>query len=272
MTTDYLPPSWATPPLSTEWQLSEIKSGVVVAKHALTQACLLIGRAEDQVDLIVAHPSTSRWHARLAFDSSGRLWLKDLESVHGTFVNKKQLPKEACSKLESNSTQKGVRGVVVYPGDVLQFGASSRRYALDGPEEQSRTSVRIRHQTQQTQSEHPQQPTSLTIESEKSKDVMVAWGIDMDEPSDSRDGISIVLPIEVWDDKVPTQYRKEWEQLKAMKCKLEHIQSESSRISRKGDLTEGQRKQLERNGARVMQLETKFDRRRSLSFTNCILR
>jgi class 3 adenylate cyclase len=47
---------------------------------------MTIGRAADQCDLVVAHPTVSRRHARLSFTSEA-LQIEDLGSTNGTSVN-----------------------------------------------------------------------------------------------------------------------------------------------------------------------------------------
>ncbi|TNN11971.1 Kanadaptin [Schistosoma japonicum] len=84
---------------------------------------------------ILAHPSISRLHAVLQYgkpphaignvpqyekDTTG-WYLKDLESTHGTFVNKRRLPPG--------------RFVRIRVGYVLRFGGSTRLHILQGPDE-----------------------------------------------------------------------------------------------------------------------------------------
>lgn len=152
------PPSWScSPPPTHRWHLDELKNGHVVATHSLNDilssshnnnrrssgCCVTFGRLDDptQIDILTAHESCSRLHARIAFTSSGTPYLKDLGSGNGTFVNRQRLPAEACGKVEcastnnSNEEDRGIRGVVVYPGDAIQFGCSTRIFVLEGPEE-----------------------------------------------------------------------------------------------------------------------------------------
>lgn len=241
----YQAPPWARPPATTEWRLIEIKSGVEVATHSLQKATTLLGRAADQVDITLAHESCSRCHARIAFDESSTAWLRDLQSAHGTTVNKKRIPPQACGMEESMSTKPGSRGVVLYPGDVIQFGASSRLYSVEGPSSASRTAVKVQQATrQQAQRNATSLPEGLA--DNRDDDEGVSWGMDMDDAV----AMDTTLSIDVWDDKIPPEYRAEWERLKALKMKLEHVILESERIRRKGDLTDGQERQLARNTER----------------------
>jgi hypothetical protein len=81
----------------------------------------LIGRLEDLCDIHIDNPLASRKHAVLqAKQDDHNLYLMDLGSQHGTFVNKVQLPARTYKKLE--------------PFDSVKFGVSSRVYILRCPE------------------------------------------------------------------------------------------------------------------------------------------
>jgi hypothetical protein len=60
------------------------------------------------------------------------------------------------------------------------------------------------------------------------------------------------LPVDV---QVPEKHRKALEKLNAMKYKLGNLETEDGRIRRKGELTEGQEKQLQRNAEREASLK-----------------
>ena len=166
MASSYQEPTWAVKP-SHEWTLTEIKGGVEVAQYALhLRATTLLGRAIDLVQVPLHHESISRRHARIAFDVQGIPWLKDLESAHGVTVNKRRLPPEASrGKIEVDDTKKGGRGVMLFPGDTIRFGASTRLYVLEGPPEFERGALQAKMQQQklerqqqrlqQTQQEQP---------------------------------------------------------------------------------------------------------------------
>eukprot|EP00571_Detonula_confervacea_P001163 CAMPEP_0172315162 /NCGR_PEP_ID=MMETSP1058-20130122/24288_1 /TAXON_ID=83371 /ORGANISM="Detonula confervacea, Strain CCMP 353" /LENGTH=170 /DNA_ID=CAMNT_0013029185 /DNA_START=38 /DNA_END=546 /DNA_ORIENTATION=+ len=155
-------PSWSHPPQHA-WQLDEIKHGNIITTHSLNDViqphsstnkcgcCITFGRIADDpslVDVVTAHESCSRVHARIAFDNNGTPWLRDLGSGNGTFVNERRLPPEACGKEDAgsntNSNRKGSRGVVLYPGDAMRFGASTRIYMLEGPEEFERGAIKLK--------------------------------------------------------------------------------------------------------------------------------
>ena len=81
------------------------------------------------------HESCSRQYARTVFDGQiGTPGLLDLQSTHGTTVNRRPLPAAArhAKPYNENDPTVGSRGVILYPFDVLQFGASTRKFCLEG--------------------------------------------------------------------------------------------------------------------------------------------
>lgn len=231
---DYQKPSWCQVPGHT-WTLIEIKNGTEIAQHLLKGACTVIGRAADLVDVELAHESCSRRHARIAFDSRGIPWLRDLGSTHGTIVNKKPLPAAAIGKIESASTKVGSRGVVLFPGDIVQFGASTRLFCVEGPAQFERGAVKALQQQQeaQTVANHP---------------------LHLHENDDEPDP-----PKTLDENSIPPQHYKAWEALKAKRYKQQNLQTENDRIEVKGELTEGQQRQLERNRQRMETLQEEID-------------
>ena len=266
--TGYKEPEWAVQPTSsTSWSLTEIKCGVEIGNHGLsTRATTILGRAVDQVHIPLHHESISRQHARISFDSQGNPWLRDLKSAHGTYVNKRKLPPAAIGKVESNSRQKGARGILLFVGDILKLGASSRYFSLEGPtppqhqpeHDENRLQAKLLQQDKRLLSSS----LSKSVASESmtttntSKDEEISWGISMDDHDDGDsdgDGDNVrttsrSIPTDPL--KIPEKYRKELDKLNAMKYKLTNLETEDSRIRRKGELTEGQEKQLQRNAER----------------------
>ena len=78
---------------------------------------LLIGRLPPEDELphcTMLHPSISRQHAILQMKNNGQMFIYDLGSTHGTFLNKRQVKPRAYIPLRC--------------GDLLKFGQSSRLY------------------------------------------------------------------------------------------------------------------------------------------------
>ncbi|CAN6686298.1 unnamed protein product [Malus baccata var. baccata] len=89
----------------------------ISAVHRKThEEILIVGRHPD-CNIVLTHPSISRFHLQILSDPfSQKLSLTDLSSVHGTWVSDKKI-------------EPGVR-VELSEGDRLQLGGSSRVYSL----------------------------------------------------------------------------------------------------------------------------------------------
>jgi len=111
-------PDWAAGDASSEapFVLEVIKDGVPVDEIPLTAARCLVGRAADAVQVPLAHASISRVHACFQRSTDGLLYVADCASSHGSRLNKAPLP--------------ALKYVEARDGDVLQFGASTRIFAL----------------------------------------------------------------------------------------------------------------------------------------------
>ena len=278
-------PSWArAPPEGDTWTIDEIKSGTLMQNISLVDrgAYVTFGRASDQVDVVTAHESCSRRHARIAWDSDGVAWLKDLGSAHGTRVNKRDLPDEVCSKEDVDS---GVKGVMLFSGDVLQFGASTRLFCVLGPERFDRevwkeTQVKLKAEEKARKALEDAKAVEQqrnTISEQKNDDAQVtddgvSWGIDMDDENLTYDNQNSSKMSSFQTDhdsrtelddfdlsSIPDKYRKRYEKLLAKRHKLFNLQRESERITNKDDsvggLTVGQMAQLAKNREREETLQ-----------------
>lgn len=104
------------------FELEVLKEGSIVSTIPLKgKAFFTLGRQHDLVDIPMDHMSISRMHAVLNFRDDGALMLRDLGSAQGTVLNKKPCEKDTYYR--------------VYVGDLLKFGASTRKYIVNGPEE-----------------------------------------------------------------------------------------------------------------------------------------
>ncbi|XP_060101072.1 kanadaptin isoform X1 [Heteronotia binoei] len=131
----YQEPPWGGCPAeedSSVYSLEMVKGGAILGNVSLGgRSWLSVGRAPN-CDLSLAHPSVSRHHAvlqRRPQPPAGEelqgpepgLYAYDLDSAHGTFINKARIP--PCTYCR------------VRVGHVLRFGGSSRLFVLQGPEE-----------------------------------------------------------------------------------------------------------------------------------------
>ena len=81
----------------------------------------LVGRQKDLCDIYLENETVSRKHAVIQHKDTGEIFVYDLGSTHGTFLNKRLLPHKEYVKINM--------------GDMLRFGQSSRWFILNGPEE-----------------------------------------------------------------------------------------------------------------------------------------
>ena len=290
-------PTWAQPPQHT-WSLDEIKLGNLISTYSLndiinqnssklsSNTCTF-GRIADNpslVDIVTAHESCSRVHARIAFDNNGTPWLKCLGSANGTFVNEKRLPPEACGKEDNNSNRKGSRGVVLYPGDAIRLGASTRLYILEGPEEYERGAIKLKQNMNEetTMAAHfANESDNREEETAKSNDNSCSWGMSdyIDTTADeteqqaahpTHDDNSNLPPLPsiehffyAPDDKykISQPLYQLHSTYNTKTNKLQAIQKESSRIMAKENigLTDGQQKQLAKNQERITTLEKEIN-------------
>lgn len=125
------PPEARKPPSSEAWVLYVFKGTSPDPIHTYqlhSRSCWLMGRELAVADIPVEHPSCSKQHAVFQFryivkkDEWGekkgkvRLYVLDLESSNGTFLNGEKL--EAARYMECLT------------GDVVKFGESEREYVL----------------------------------------------------------------------------------------------------------------------------------------------
>eukprot|EP01112_Ceratiomyxa_fruticulosa_P000850 TRINITY_DN1078_c0_g1_i1.p2 TRINITY_DN1078_c0_g1~~TRINITY_DN1078_c0_g1_i1.p2 ORF type:complete len:256 (-),score=55.17 TRINITY_DN1078_c0_g1_i1:303-1070(-) len=116
----FKPPAWATPPSpSCTAVLSVQKSGEEVDTIDLAgKPFTVFGRHADVCDVVLDHPSVSRKHAAMVFHTDGRLYLIDLQSAHGTFLNGERIKANSPTSLKNDHE--------------VRFGASTRSYILQG--------------------------------------------------------------------------------------------------------------------------------------------
>ncbi|KAK1743586.1 FHA domain-containing protein [Skeletonema marinoi] len=301
--TSWKPPSWSQiPPPSQQWHLDELKNGNLIASHSLNNLlssssnnnrhCITFGRIDDptQIDILTAHESCSRLHARIAFTATGAPYLKDLGSGNGTFVNNRQLPIEACGKWEcTDSTKKevevrGSRGVVVYPGDAIRLGCSTRIFVLEGPEEFERGAVKLKEAEKKMTvvDGHDNDSDAAAAATVEKNEEACTWGMSYSDDeheaqhqnqqqlpltSQSSNNTTNLPSIDTFFSSTPSSkytisnpLQQLYNQYQTKSYKLDAISTESKRISQKEDmgveLTEGQRNQLTKNQDKLTALET----------------
>ena len=89
----------------------------------------LVGRQEDICDVYLENPTISRKHAIIQHKDTGEIFLYDMGSTHGTYVNKKAVQPNQYVKLK--------------PNDMIKFGQSTRWFILTGGPDEEEDEVRL---------------------------------------------------------------------------------------------------------------------------------
>ncbi|XP_001380534.3 kanadaptin [Monodelphis domestica] len=126
----YQEPPWGGPP-DVPYSLETLKGGTILGSRSLEGRSRCVFGRLPSCDVILEHPSVSRFHAVLQHRVRGQeveddprgpgFYLYDLGSTHGTFLNKARVPPRTYCR--------------VHVGHVLRFGGSTRLFILQGPED-----------------------------------------------------------------------------------------------------------------------------------------
>ena len=187
----YKEPPWSG--VSDEnFSFEVIKNGAVIDKIDLkSKAYHVIGRLPS-CDIPMEHPSLSRYHAVVQYSSGSSetfpkgWYLYDLDSTHGTWINKNRVPPKKYHRLH-----------VDY---VLKYGGSTRLFILHGPdsdrEEESELSVAEMKEQRDRQLKEAEVLRQAELAEEEKKVEMIrkqeedkgcSWGIGDDVAEDDED-------------------------------------------------------------------------------------
>ncbi|CDW88843.1 fha domain protein [Stylonychia lemnae] len=118
---EYIEPFWSSKSLH-DYYFEVMKEGAILEEiHLNEKPFYLVGRSKEVCDVFMENPTISRKHAIIQHKDTGDIFLYDLGSTHGTFLNKRQIPPNQYIKLKLN--------------DLIRFGQSTRMLILNGPEE-----------------------------------------------------------------------------------------------------------------------------------------
>jgi len=96
----------------------------------MTHKIIRIGRSSNN-DIILNHPSISRRHAELFYDSMGNVFLTDLNSSNGTFVNGKRIT-GSVQLNQYDIVKLGVADIIPWrnylEGSSVQFAGNNTQY------------------------------------------------------------------------------------------------------------------------------------------------
>ncbi|KAF0904129.1 hypothetical protein E2562_032402 [Oryza meyeriana var. granulata] len=241
----YAIPEWSAAP-GHPFFFEVLKDGTIVDKLDVSRkGAYMFGRI-DLCDFVLEHPTISRFHAVLQFRNDGEVFLYDLGSTHGSFINKTQVKKKIY--------------VEIHVGDVIRFGQSSRLYIFQGPSElmppekdmQKLRDARIR------QDMLDREASLLRAKNEAALAEGISWGMSEDAVEDSAEDEADEITWQTYkgqltdrQEKTRSKIIKRLEKIANMKKEIDAIRAKD--ISQ-GGLTQGQQTQIARNEQRTSQL------------------
>lgn len=117
---NYVEPYWSSKPIYP-YYIETIREGVLLDVVQLdSKSFFTLGRS-PQCDIAIDSPSASRRHAIIQHKDTGAVFIYDLGSTHGTFLNKHIVPP--------------FKYIEMHVGDHIRLGVSSKSFVLGGPEE-----------------------------------------------------------------------------------------------------------------------------------------
>ncbi|KAF8059370.1 pin1 [Scenedesmus sp. PABB004] len=109
-------PDWVSQPCRTATLEVQEPDGSTHTQPVDKQAYYLFGRDASACDVPLDHPSASRCHAVLCHHTDGRLFIIDLGSTHGTFLDGAALPPNKPTVLKN--------------GAAIRFGALDTAFVM----------------------------------------------------------------------------------------------------------------------------------------------
>ncbi|CAH2256173.1 kanadaptin [Pelobates cultripes] len=124
----YREPSWSGQPQAL-YNLEMLKNGNIVSTKSLNELDWIVFGRLPSCHISLEHPSVSRFHAVLQYrqipgtepDQEPGFYIYDLDSTHGTYLNKQRIPPKTYCRFRV--------------GHMVKFGGSTRLFVLQGPED-----------------------------------------------------------------------------------------------------------------------------------------
>ncbi|XP_024526862.1 kanadaptin-like [Selaginella moellendorffii] len=240
-------PEWSHAP-GKPYFLEVLKDGSILEELPVSEkGAYMFGRHEN-CDFALDHPSISRHHAVLQYNSNGDAFIFDLSSTHGTFVNKLKV--------------KAKVHVPVHVGSIFRFGLSTRMYLFQGPEELmpqeglSRKDRQIMRQLEAQQSKEEEEASLLRARADAAAEQGASWG--MGEDAVDEEAVEDDLTWQSYKGQLTEKQQKTMEQIQKRNDKLTNLKKEIDAIQAKeaaqGGLTQGQQTQVTRNEKRIEEL------------------
>ncbi|KAL5200657.1 hypothetical protein ABZP36_021860 [Zizania latifolia] len=241
----YAIPEWSAAP-GHPFFLEVLKDGTIVDKLDVSKkGAYMFGRI-DLCDFVLEHPTISRFHAVLQFRNDESVFLYDLGSTHGSFINKTQIKKKIYVK--------------IHVGDVIRFGQSSRLYIFQGPSElmppekdmQKLRDARIQQDMLDREASLVRAKTQAALAEG------ISWGMSEDAVEESAEDETDEITWQTYkgqltdrQEKTRSKIIKRMEKIANMKKEIDAIRVKD--ISQ-GGLTQGQQTQIARNEQRTSQI------------------
>ncbi|XP_042025304.1 kanadaptin-like isoform X1 [Salvia splendens] len=240
----YKIPPWSAPP-GHEFFLEVLKDGAIIDRYDVHEkGAYMFGRV-DICDFVLEHPTISRFHAVLQFKSDRGVYLYDLGSTHGTFINKNQVKKRIY--------------VDLHVGDVLRFGHSSRLYIFQGPSELMPPEADLKRlrKAKMQQETKDMEASLLRAKIEASHADGISWGMGEDAEEELEDEAEEIT-WQTYKGQLTEKQEKTRDKVIKRLEKIAHMKKEIDAIRAKdiaqGGLTQGQQTQIARNEQRTSQI------------------
>ena len=122
LSSGYIQPSWSCLPLGSEnlFSIDILKEGIILKSlQMLTKSYYIIGRNKTVCDITLTNPTISRVHCVLQYNEKGELFIYDMNTCYGTFLNGEKIVPRNYIQLKD--------------GDVFKVAHSKKLFILNGP-------------------------------------------------------------------------------------------------------------------------------------------
>lgn len=178
----YRAPEWSGDP-PAGYSLETLRLGAIVERRDVG-ACTVFGRFTD-CHVVLQHPSISRHHAALVYrcqssdsGSPAGFYLCDLNSTHGTLVNKQPIQPSVYSRLRV--------------GHMFKLGGSTRLFILQGPavDEELESAMTVTEIKQEAEQRKLKQQLRMSDREDRDRTEVSSRGAEDEDPRDvEKDGI-----------------------------------------------------------------------------------
>ncbi|KAJ4754152.1 SMAD/FHA domain-containing protein [Rhynchospora pubera] len=247
----YTIPEWSEAP-DQSFFFEVLKDGSIIEKLDVSKkGAYMFGRTE-LCDFMLEHPTISRFHAVLQFKGGSEVFLFDLGSTHGTFINKNQVKKKEYTE--------------IHVGDVIRFGLSTRLYIFQGPSDLMPPEGdlnKIREAKAAREEMRDREESLSRARREASLAEGISWGMAEDAIEETTEVDADEITWQTYKGQLTERQEKTKSKIVKRIEKVAHMKKEIDAIRAKdinqGGLTQGQQTQIARNELRITQLMEELD-------------